>query len=195
MPYKDPQKQAKYFANYRAARRSHYVDLSRRWRLNNPQEWEQNQAAYRATNRERIRKNAAERFATNRSGVLEINRRWYQRNRAKVINQKKDYAKLHPEISVIRASRRRCRLTTSEEQTRLIADFVKSVKRKKTFVCHWCGEEFSTKIVHFDHVVALVNNGAHSLSNLCTSCPGCNLSKSHKPLEDHAVKGQTFLPL
>lgn len=45
--------------------------------------------------------------------------------------------------------------------------------------CYWCGKK-KLKKYHVDHYHPLSKGGAHTVSNLVISCPGCNLKKSAK---------------
>lgn len=46
-------------------------------------------------------------------------------------------------------------------------------------LCWWCGIQLSDQY-HIDHRIPIVKGGSNSPSNLCLSCPHCNLSKSDK---------------
>lgn len=45
-------------------------------------------------------------------------------------------------------------------------------------MCHICGKPVDRSDVHFDHVVALVNGGAHSMDNIRVSHSICNMRKN-----------------
>lgn len=142
-------------------------------------------------------------------------RRWYQRNLAaqrlrcrlqkrasykvrgeemRAINRK--WAKANPEMIRERDLRRRAiQASVTLGDTRLISQWMKEIKRQVFARCHWCGTKVPGRKVHFDHVLPMSKGGAHSISNLCVSCPECNLSKQDRALADWIARGQTFLNL
>lgn len=52
------------------------------------------------------------------------------------------------------------------------------VFKKDEYKCQYCGSE--PKKLHCDHITPLSRGGGNEISNLITSCPPCNLSKSSK---------------
>jgi len=63
-----------------------------------------------------------------------------------------------------------------------IKEWFLSWQNKKRVKCYWCLKTFLGKTCHPDHIVPLSKGGAHSLSNLCISCPTCNFSKQARSL-------------
>jgi 5-methylcytosine-specific restriction endonuclease McrA len=76
-----------------------------------------------------------------------------------------------------------------------IKTWVASVKKKHSFRCYYCKKRFPASVVHFDHIIALSRGGQHSVANLCTSCPPCNLGKGAKPIRLWVKTGQQILEL
>lgn len=60
----------------------------------------------------------------------------------------------------------------------LITKWRQSWRAKSQAMCFWCRESFPSKQGHADHIIPLTKGGAHSVENLCISCPACNFSKS-----------------
>ena len=178
MPYKDPNRQAEYFAEYRSNRRLHYVELSARWRRKNPKRWEETQRNYRENNRESINQKARDRYARDPKHVLLINTRSIKKN---------------PHLAVSKTARRRARMSGPEQPA--VAAFIKSVRRKKRVICYWCKSELSGNNAHIDHILALALGGRHTIENICVSCADCNLKKHAKPVSALNIEGQQFLSL
>jgi 5-methylcytosine-specific restriction endonuclease McrA len=54
----------------------------------------------------------------------------------------------------------------------------------QSFVCEYCGREFSTEQLHIEHMTPLVRGGKHCVDNICPSCPPCNSRKFTKTKEE-----------
>lgn len=76
-----------------------------------------------------------------------------------------------------------------------ITEWIKRIKSQPTAVCYYCEKRIPSNHVHFDHIVALANGGAHSVENLCVSCNSCNSSKGAKPVRAWIRMGQQILEL
>jgi hypothetical protein len=50
-------------------------------------------------------------------------------------------------------------------------------------VCRWCGCDCADSF-HIDHIKPLAKGGEHRVSNLCVSCPTCNIRKNAKLPEE-----------
>lgn len=70
------------------------------------------------------------------------------------------------------------------ENTKAIAQWERSWKRRKRVRCYWCANKFTGKVCHADHIIPLASGGAHSLENLCIACSNCNRRKNAKALGD-----------
>ena len=64
--------------------------------------------------------------------------------------------------------------------TKTIMAWVKKWRIKKLVTCYWCGRRTTGKLAHMDHIAPIVSGGAHSIENLCISCPTCNNLKRAK---------------
>lgn len=76
-----------------------------------------------------------------------------------------------------------------------ILTFIAKVRATKAVRCYYCEKPFSGKSVHFDHIIPLSKGGAHSIENLCVSCPHCNQTKFNKPIQEWMRLGQQILAL
>lgn len=123
-------------------------------------------------------------------------RDWYRRNiDAQRLRGREKAKENRPIISEQAARRRAIKKSVRLGDPRLIAEWMREIRRQRVVRCHWCGTKIPGRRVHFDHVVALANGGPHSIGNLCASCPECNLSKQARALQDWISRGQTFLNL
>ena len=118
----------------------------------------------------------------------------YQKNKAHVLQKHREWLKRNPGYMAAVKHRRRL-IENASKNLAAIKAWMKSVKSKKTAVCYYCGRTISTKGLHFDHIVAIANGGIHDVSNLCVSCPPCNLQKQDKPIEAWVRIGQQVLSL
>lgn len=131
----------------------------------------------RKSNRDRSRS----RYKKDRDKILARNRLWRAANKEKIRN---------------RDMRRRARfLKASLENPRLISKWMIEVRALRVVRCYWCGTKLPGRKAHFDHVVSIALGGAHSISNLCVSCPECNLSKKDTPIVKWSKHPQIFLSL
>lgn len=91
--------------------------------------------------------------------------------------------------------KRRAMIATATVAPQSIEAFVARIRSKRKVRCYYCKCSISGKQVHIDHIVALNLGGQHSIDNLCSSCPSCNLKKGAKPLFDLRFISQTLLCL
>lgn len=63
------------------------------------------------------------------------------------------------------------------------------VLKRDKFTCQYCGAAAPEIVLHIDHINPVANEGDNDITNLITSCEGCNLGKSDRLLsDDTAVK-------
>jgi 5-methylcytosine-specific restriction endonuclease McrA len=55
------------------------------------------------------------------------------------------------------------------------------------FHCQYCGGDFATNVLTFDHVVPKSRGGRTSWSNVVTACSPCNLLKGNRLLQESAM--------
>lgn len=132
---------------------------------------------------ERARSRAERRaaYAIRRDEILARNRLWRAANKEKIRN---------------RDMRRRARVASALlGNPQLIIQWMTEIRKQKSVRCYWCGTKLPGRKVHFDHVQSIASGGAHSISNLCASCPECNLSKQAKSAARWDRHPQLFLSL
>jgi len=55
------------------------------------------------------------------------------------------------------------------------------------FTCQYCGGEFPTERLTFDHVVPRVRGGRTEWTNVVTACEPCNLRKGHRVPKESGI--------
>lgn len=76
-----------------------------------------------------------------------------------------------------------------------IKEYIRSARSSDVVICYYCQRRITNGRFDFDHVIPLSKGGAHSVDNLCLSCPRCNRLKSSKFIKDMIFSGQQVLPL
>ena len=56
--------------------------------------------------------------------------------------------------------------------------------KRDSFKCQYCGASAPEVILHVDHMKPVVKNGTNDMTNLITSCEGCNFGKGKRTLND-----------
>lgn len=118
--------------------------------------------------------------------------KYYSKNGDKMRNRSKAWYRANPGRHHAHVMKRRLKCGEVPESIRI---FIDGVKARATAKCYYCEKMFSTKRIHFDHVIPLSRGGAHSIENLCVSCAPCNLHKHATPIEDWYKLGQQILSL
>lgn len=140
---------------------------------------------------------------------------WYSKNKAKVRITRRakrdavknaEYSRLYydrmkddPEFKrknrakakIGKMKRRAIEMLVPIGSQKLIAAFVRKIRKTRALRCYYCRQETPGRTAHVDHVVPIARGGAHDVGNLCAACPKCNLSKSSKMPSDFAM----LLPL
>lgn len=75
-------------------------------------------------------------------------------------------------------------LGTSDSGDAQIVQLISQLKASPETKCFYCGVPLFGNAIHIDHIVPLSKGGAHCVSNLCASCPPCNLSKNDKTVDE-----------
>lgn len=122
-------------------------------------------------------------------------REHYEQNKTETLSRHKAWRKAHPGKVAEYRHVRRARENGAEVNPKSIRMFIDGTKRKSTAVCYYCQKEFSTKKIHFDHIIPLSKGGPHSVENLAVSCPRCNLTKQASTIQDWMRLGQQILAL
>lgn len=181
-------------------------EARRRWRAKQGREFLlQYNRDYRNQNREAIRsigrrskerwperaKESRRRCASHKA---EYDRKYIEKNRARISARAAAYIKRNPVKAKAWSLKRRAAQAAAiinPNALNGIKAFVKQVKSKKHTVCYYCNRRIPTFGCHFDHIIALSKGGKHSADNLCVTCQSCNSSKHNKPLEVWLKKTRT----
>lgn len=109
--------------------------------------------------------------------------------RPKALIRYKRYRNNHPEVVVADASKRRA-LRAKATIDNTAGEFIKAIRLTPFVNCAYCNVQISGKKAHVDHIVSLSRGGSHTASNLCASCPRCNLSKHNRLLTEWTPRAQ-----
>jgi 5-methylcytosine-specific restriction endonuclease McrA len=162
------------------------------WALRNPEKVKALSKFWSVKNRERNNELARRRYAANPEKYHAILRAKRDKGRP-AYNEKERLRKLTPEYRarrVIYQSRRRAQQTGNTVNTQSINLFIELMRSRKSVSCYYCKNHFSGSTIHFDHIIPLSRGGAHSVTNLCASCPSCNLQKGAKTPAEWIGTGQ-----
>lgn len=196
------------FRKWAAKNRKHRLEYKRQWYQNNPDKLQAKKnyhAVWRRLNRDYLRRKQ-KLYAIKNKKRLRIYRRAYNQRRYKllriqIIAQTKAYAKSHPEIrrkcyrnwvkrnpKKYKAHLKACRVLRKARMRGAwtgdpgINSLIRSWRLRKTFVCTYCRKRFDTENMHVDHIYPICRGGKHTVSNICRSCPNCNIQKRDKVL-------------
>ncbi len=119
----------------------------------------------------------------------------YQKNKAAITARHKEWFRLHPGAQRHYSHKRRALEKGAAINLESIKAWMQSVKSKPFAKCYYCRAKVPTSTIHFDHMIALKNGGAHSVENLCVSCAVCNLKKGIQRFDEWQKTGQAILGL
>lgn len=88
----------------------------------------------------------------------------------------------YPMPSVVRVLRRFRRDRQAIKFSRL------NVYSRDAFTCQFCGVQFPTEDLTFDHVVPRAQGGRTTWENICTSCVPCNAAKANRTPAEAGMK-------
>ncbi len=73
----------------------------------------------------------------------------------------------------------------------------RSILLRDRYRCQYCGEQFASQDLTFDHVVPRASGGRTEWNNILTACVDCNMRKQDKPANWSGRKGAagTLRPL
>lgn len=139
----------------------------------------ENKTKIRVQQKEYRKRNALDRASYNKIWRLK-NKEWIQRYRAE---------NRHVEIRSA-AKRRSLKRGASVRDLEAIKMWTRSITSSVAFRCYYCNRMVSSMDVHFDHILPLSKFKIHNITNLCASCPACNLSKGAKLPSEWIKHGQ-----
>lgn len=183
-------------------------------RIANREAWLAEERAFRAANRERLNREAREWYARNQEKQRQQKRDRYEKTktvyrayqkayvlanydtklRPHLLAANRKYRKSHPEKVGMHAARRRARkrgaiIDGTADQ------FIASVRAMASVPCAYCKQPINGSKAHIDHIVSLSRGGSHTASNLCASCPRCNLSKHNRLLSEWTPRAQPSMQI
>lgn len=138
--------------------------------------------AYYKKNRKRLNEMSAVYSKANPDCVRRKNLRWRESH--------PDSYKAHARAGHVR---RKARLRSADVGCLHVNPLIRRWRMKKRFVCYWCDQPFGINSLHIDHIVPVSKGGKHEASNVCQSCPECNLRKKDYLQSEPKYRGQLVL--
>jgi 5-methylcytosine-specific restriction endonuclease McrA len=182
-----------------------WSERSKIWRKKNPEKVKATKLRYyyrhRERDRERLRpkRRAYYQRPEVKKRIAEQSKAWHKNNPEKVREKSKRWAlKNRHKIRIYAASgtqKRRAFKLGNTINPVAINKFVRGIRATKQVACYYCKNKTAGKTAHIDHIVPLSKGGAHSVTNLCASCPSCNQHKHDKLIQDWMRLGQQVLAL
>lgn len=199
MPWSSKEKQKAYHAEWYRKNRDMVLEKTKAYQKANPhvlknaykKRW--SDPEYRA----RVLANNREWAKENPDKARQTTKDWQDRNRELVRQKHREWSK-SPEGRKWYQARDHARRAAKAQRTinpKSIDTFIGLVRSKKRVRCYYCQRHVSGAIAHIDHIIPLSKGGAHSVENLCSTCPKCNQTKSAKLLQDFITLGQQLLSL
>lgn len=187
----------------------HCTSVRRAWKEKNREKLRQQEREWVAKNPERKKANtraSEERHRQKRVDVRRDKRRknpepgrvavraWRKRfpERVKQYSQKWEAANIGKRLSYNRKRQARKMNATIGDQKPVQA-FYEMVQEADRMRCYWCGKIVPKGKRTVDHIVALVNGGAHSVLNLCCACGPCNFQKEARAAEEFSGQHELFV--
>lgn len=119
--------------------------------------------------------------ARNAAHIATLKKAWnikhYDQHRSHVNKAGKKWREKNPEKTLHYANSRRARKYCSNGDNSAVVEIAR-IRSLRSVPCYYCGKRVSGKKAHIDHIVPLIAGGLHTASNLCASCPNCNLKKN-----------------
>lgn len=128
---------------------------------------------WRARNRLALRGKQRIYRQMHRSHLLVLARNYRRVNAEQVRAYRRKWQRSHPEQRREMVLRRRARI----RQNRVERVDYAVIWQRDQGICHICGGVVESNDVHYDHVIALANGGAHSMDNIKVSHSICNMRK------------------
>ena len=119
-------------------------------------------------------------FADNKQHRKRYEVSWYIQNKEKVAGNNKKWWDNNPEKRRLYKAAYRCKL---KEQLGFVSpDIIEKLLLTQEDRCFYCSNDLVK--YHLDHMTPISRGGLHDDSNLCLSCPSCNLRKNAKTAEE-----------
>lgn len=123
------------------------------------------QSVYRASHKEEKAARGRERWLKNKDQMSKYHRKWSKDNPERKIAICRNYQ-----------ARKRDQLGF------VPTDIKQTLRDLQDNLCHYCQSNLTSD--HLEHMTPLSRGGLHDVSNLCLSCPECNLRKGTKTEEE-----------
>lgn len=180
MAYKDPEAKRASDHAYHAAHRVVRNAKSRAYHAAHREEQRAKKRLSRLENGPAInaRRRAAQTQAQ-KTAKQRYMRAYGQRQRDKILAQKRDYQRAHPEGDRAHQQKRRAEKKGSPRNDLTRAQWC-TIQEAQDHRCAYCGKRCKGHLTQ-DHITPLSKGGAHTLHNVIGACRACNLKKHAGP--------------
>jgi flagellar biosynthesis GTPase FlhF len=153
-------------------------------REENKEKIKEQKREYYKKNKERLKKKALAQYYENHEKRLAQKREYHQKHKERANAKRKQWNTDNPEkrrySRTLEKAKRRVRM---ENQMGYMPDDYENILwEEQEGLCFYCLRELDS--FHLEHMVPISKEGLHDISNVCLSCPDCNLAKGTKTAEE-----------
>jgi len=113
----------------------------------------------------------------------------YQKDRDRILNRTKLWAKSNPDKKVEQRHRRIARLH-GQFDFNLPKDYQSILRKKQNNLCAYCLLERKLTV---DHIIPIAHGGKHIFDNIVLACTTCNCSKQDKTLSEWLAFNESLI--
>ena len=143
--------------------------------------------ACREANKEKIKQQRAPYLLAHKDAKAEYDRVYSAARSKEIVRRVREWRKANPSARKAQKMKRRA-LKLGSAVEPLPSNYEEGLYEAQHGLCYYCGGNLEETGYHRDHMTPLTREGAHSLANLCLSCPTCNLKKGTKTAEEFAIE-------
>jgi len=141
---------------------------------------------YYQKNKETVKAKANAYFKENHEERLEKKREYHHKNKERVNEQRRQWNRDNPERR--REQRWEYKVQKKSQLGDLPKGYLDQLWEDQEGLCYYCQSDLKVTGKHVEHMIPLSRRGLHDLSNLCLSCPDCNLSKGTKTAAEFVIQ-------
>ncbi len=155
---------SKYGKDWYARNKESNKQRSLKWAKENKEKFKEYQKKWDEENKEVRRRYQAKWYQENKKKVSANQKTWWDKNPDKrKLYKHKYYGKLRDQLGEVSS------------------DIIEKLRIEQDNLCYYCDKKLDSW--HLEHMVPVSRGGLHDDSNLCLSCPSCNLRKQTKTAE------------
>lgn len=187
-------------SKYRKSHQDFVYSQNREWAKNHKEWLVEYRKQYRAKHRDELivqcKNYCKKRYYSDREyrdRILLQTKKWSSSNKSKRSEIYRRWRKNNLRHCAMISLRRRAEIGRGRINSFGLPEFERRLRTSSEVPCYYCKKVIASGDAHVDHVMPICLGGKHCTSNLCVSCPECNLSKNKTTLEHWPKHGQMFL--